>query len=177
MTFQLLANAAIIIAAVAFLGFRQLAWRPVVTSRLWRLPVVLGIIGVVTLANASSPLALSTLDISLLIIEVVVSLGVGAAMGVIARFRPISAADQARYHANGKPGDPVPNLESRTGWVGFALWAVFIVVRIGLDVWATQAGSQLATSTAVILVMIAANRAARGAVVAARVIRLEAVAA
>jgi hypothetical protein len=58
-----------------------------------------------------------------------------------------------------------------------ALWIVMILVRIGIDVVATDLGSVLATTTGVILVMIAANRVARVGVLFARLQKSGAIAA
>jgi hypothetical protein len=109
-------------------------------------------------------------DIAVLTIELVVSLGVGAAMGVLARFRAATPAEVSN------PAAPA-EFESRTGWFGLALWLVFIAVRVGIDFWAVSAGSVIATATGVIFVMIAANRAARTAVFTLRLSRMAAVAA
>jgi hypothetical protein len=68
-------------------------------------------------------------------------------------------------------------LESRTGWLGLALWIVMILVRIGIDAIASDMGSVLASATGVILVMVAANRLARTFVFAARVQKSTAVTA
>jgi hypothetical protein len=169
---QTLANAALIIAAVCFIGFRQIAWRPVIISQMWRQPIILAIIGVAIISQAKG--TLKTIDIAVLVIELVVSLGVGAAMGRIARFRPLT--NEARAAVNVKSGGKHnADYESSTGWIGFALWAVFIVVRIGIDIVAGMDGATIATSTGVILVMLGANRLARTFVFLARVDRYEAV--
>ena len=68
-------------------------------------------------------------------------------------------------------------MESRTGWWGLALWVLVIVIRVGIDVLAAQAGSHLAASTGIIVLLVAANRAARTAVFAYRLDRMPAVAA
>ncbi|CAN5330508.1 hypothetical protein BH09ACT1_BH09ACT1_20290 [soil metagenome] len=172
MDIQTLANAALIIAAVAFIGFRQIAWRPVIISQMWRQPIIMGIIGVFILSQAKG--TLRTIDITVLVIEFVVALGVGAAMGRIARFRPLTTAGKAAVDVK-SGGKHQADFESSTGWIGFALWAVFIAVRIGIDVVAGMNDATIATSTGVILVMLGANRLARTFVFLARVDRYEAV--
>src|ERR1700712_1425815 len=156
MNVQLIVNALVITVLVGYMGLRQLNWRPVELARMWRAPLIMGVIGVVSLANSTSITNLSTFDVAVLAFEIIVSLGVGSAMGVMARFRPITAAGLAMAHENGGA-----TLESRTGWWGFALWMAFIALRIGIDVGAGAMGSQIASSTGVILLLLAANRAAR----------------
>jgi hypothetical protein len=108
-----------------------------------------------------------------LVFEIVVSLGVGSAMGAMAKFRPITAAGMAQARRD----NSMATLESRTGWWGFALWIAFIALRIGIDAGAGALGSQIASSTAVILILLGANRAARSAVFSARISRLHAISA
>ncbi len=62
--------------------------------------------------------------------------------------------------------------ETRTGWAGVALWLALIAVRIGMDVAATRLGAGAVTGTAMILLVLAANRAARTAVLVLRLERL-----
>ncbi|MHC5795691.1 hypothetical protein ACVXZ4_05975 [Lacisediminihabitans sp. FW035] len=170
MTIQTLANALVVLLLVGWIGVRQLTWRPVTVSKMWRLPLILAAIGVVQLVGVSHGSALSQADVAVLIIELVVSLGVGSAMGVLARFRPATAGEPSN------PSAPA-EFESRTGWLGLALWLVFIAVRVGIDFWAVSAGSVVATATGVIFVMIAANRASRTAVFTVRLSRMTPVAA
>ncbi len=165
MTLQTSANAILILALVTFIGFRQLKWRPIAVAQMWRMPIILGVVGLFLVSSQSQGSTLSTLDVGVLIVELVVALGIGAIMGRIAQFRPLA-----------RTSDPhSPEFESRTGWVGMALWVVMILVRVGIEVWAVQAGSKIAASTGIILIVLAANRLARTAVFAARVAKLDAV--
>lgn len=167
MNLQLLLNGLLALALVAFISFRQLRWRPINVARMWRMPLILLVIGLITIANQVKGERVTGLDIGVLAVELVIALGVGAAMGRLAQFRPLS-----------RTGDPnQPEFESRTGWVGMVLWIVMIGIRIGVDVWALRNGALVAASTGVILIVLAANRAARTAVFAARVARLDALAA
>jgi hypothetical protein len=178
MSIQMLGNAVIILLLVAWIGYRQMTWRPVAIARMLRLPLILGVIGVIMMATSTDLKHITAVDVAALLVEVAVSVGIGALMGAIARFRPMSqeaiAAYQNQQIARGKPpvGGPV-TLESRTGWVGMLLWLVLIAVRIGIDVIATQAGSVLAASTALILIMVAINRITRVGVMALRVDRMQ----
>ena len=180
MTIQTISNALLIIVLLGWIGYRQLTWRPISVTNMWKMPLILGAIGLLTLSRSGSALRLTATDIGVLTIELVVSLGLGLIMGSLATFRPLSQEKAAmlanRTDRRGRSVAPA-EFESRTGWLGLALWVVFIAVRIGIDAWATSEGSILATSTGVILVMVAANRAARVAVFAARVNKLDAVAA
>ena len=103
-------------------------------------------------ASRRSPVK-ATLDIAVLVLELAISVGIGALMGAIATFRPLTADDRVR--------DPRAQWASRTGGVGIVLWVTMIAVRIGIDVLAGMAGSHLAASTGVILLVFAANRAGR----------------
>jgi hypothetical protein len=78
-------------------------------------------------------------------------------MGRIARFRT-------------SPADPRLT-ESRTGWIGVAIWLGLIVIRVGLDVAGHRLGSDIAVSTGSILLVLALNRVASALVVSARLPR------
>lgn len=166
---QLVTNAILIIALVVWVGYRQLTWRAVDAGRMWRLPAILAIAGVATLGSMTNLKSLTGVDIAVLLGELVVSLALGAAMGAIAIIRPLTSDGIRRYqeaHANDRrPSTSVVTLETRTGWFGIALWIALIAIRIGVDALAGMAGSHLAASTGVILLMVAANRLARVAVI------------
>lgn len=161
MTIQTIANALLFVLLIGWIGVRQMTWRPVAISRMWTTPAIMGLIGVIMLAQTTKPMALTALDLSVVAIELVISLGIGAAMGAIAQFRRLPAPIDV-----GKGG--IAHYESRTGPWGLALWVVVIAIRVGIDVLAGMAGSHLAAATGVILLMLAANRAARTLVFANR---------
>jgi uncharacterized membrane protein YidH (DUF202 family) len=158
MSVQLVANIVIGIALVGFLAYRQATWRYLDPARIWRTPVVMGVVGVVVLAQDTA--TISPTDVVFLGVEALVSVGVGLAMGSITRFRTAPTAD-----------DRGRTLQSRTGWVGASLWLVLIAARIGLDVLGAHLGAHTLTSTGTILLMLALNRAARALVVDQRVPR------
>ena len=166
---QLVTNVILIVVLVAWVGYRQMTWRVVDPGRMWRLPAILAIVGVATLGSMTNVKALTGLDIAVLLGELVVSLALGAVMGAIAIFRPLSADGIRLYreaHANDRRPTSSPiSLETRTGWMGLVLWVVLIAVRVGMDALAGMAGSHLAASTGVILLMVAANRIARVGVI------------
>lgn len=166
---QLVVNAILIVALVVWVGYRQLTWRAVDPARMWRVPAVLGIVGLATLGGMTNPGALTGVDIGVLLGELVVSLALGVAMGVIATIRPLTADGIRLYresHANDRrPITSAVTMQTRTGWFGIALWVALIAIRIGVDALAGMAGSHLAASTGVMLLMVAANRAARVGVI------------
>lgn len=161
------------LAVIAWICYRQMTWRVVDPARMWRGPLIFAIIGAGTIVTASKAVTLSATDLALLAVELVVSLGVGAVMGAIAHFRLLSPERAAAYEARRRPdrrgatGAPV-EYESRTSWVGVALWFVLIAVRIGIEVFAQHLGAAATASTGVILLVLAANRAARVGVLAWR---------
>lgn len=171
MTVQTLADILIGVALIGWISYRQMTWRAVSGSRMWKMPAALAVVGVVMLAQTKSIHPLTVLDIVLLLVELVIALAVGALMGRIAVFRTRRAveSDKGDTHLSAQGVESV--VESRTGWFGLALWIVLIAVRIGIDVLAVQMGAVLATATGVILLMVAANRAARVLVLVQRVSR------
>lgn len=161
MTFPTILNLLLLLGLIVWLGYRQSTWRPIRSGRMWRMPILLGIAGVAVLAQTVDHV--TALDVIALTVEAAISLGVGAAMGRIARIRPI-AQPSARTEG--------ASLESRTGWWGMALWLIVIASRIGIDVAAAANGAFVASSTGAILLLLAANRAMRVLVLESRTRRL-----
>ncbi len=158
MSVQLVVNVLLGLALVGFLATRQATWQYLDPTRIWRTPLVLGVVGVVVLAN--SGVTVTTTDVVFLALEALVTIGVGLTMGSITRFRTVPTPDR-----KGR------TLQSRTGWTGAALWVVLIAVCIGLDVLGGYLGAHLLTSTGTILLVLALNRAARAVVVDQRIPR------
>ena len=140
------------LAIIVYFCAKQLTWRPVDPARMWKLPLVLGAVGVVSMARQAT--AVHAVDVVILGLSAVVALISGALMGRIARFRP-------------SPADP-RLVESRTGWLGVGIWFGLVLVRVALDVAGHRLGSDLAVSTGTILLVLALNRAASAIVVSAR---------
>ncbi|WEG09417.1 hypothetical protein PU630_02275 [Microbacterium horticulturae] len=157
------------IAIICWIGYRQTTWRPVSTGSMYRMSLILAVVGVVL--GASSLAAMNGLDLAVLVAELVISLAIGAWIGALARFRRLDPPVSV-----GRRGT-VADHESRTGWWGLLLWLSLIAVRVGMDVAATAIGARVATTAGVILLLLAANRAARTAMIAHRVERLRLVAA
>lgn len=160
MDLQIIGNVLLAVVILAFVCYRQTTWRIASPATLWRMPVIMAAVGVYLLIRQGS--TFTGLDAAVLVIELVISLGVGAWMGAIAHFRRTEDVDG------------VPQFESRTGWWGLALWLVVIAVRIGIDVVANGLGAHAATTTGVIILLLSANRIARAGVIGVRVDRLRA---
>ena len=143
----------IALAVVVLLISRQLRWRAFNPANAMRLPIILGAIGILNLVNLKG-VTVSALDGTLFAVELLMSVGIGAVMGRLSVFRPAP--------------DGSGTLETRTGWVGAAMWAVLIGVRIAFDAIGSSLGSHLLTQTGVILVLLAASRATAALVTRAR---------
>jgi hypothetical protein len=104
-TIQNLANILIGLALVGWIVYRQITWRIVSISKMWKKPLILGAVGIVTLSQAKNVHQITALDLGVLVIELVISLAIGAVMGKIAVFRP----------RNIRPGDSSDLLAGRLG--------------------------------------------------------------
>ena len=162
MTFTALADIVLGLAVLVLLCVRQLRWTALRPAQLWRLPELLGAIGVVSIRSTGGRM-LSATALALLVLELAVALSTGAAMGRITVFRPLRGAVPPL-----RTGEAVPTLECRTGCLGIALWAVLVAVRVGIVILGAHLGAAALESTGVILLTIAANRAARAAVIQVR---------
>lgn len=159
--FQLL----LALLAIGWICSRQLTWRPVDPSRFWRGPLIFTVIGLASLSD--STVRITPVDLGLVVIELLLAAGAGAAMGRIASFRP--ATDEARRRAaSARRGSPDITTETRTGWLGLALWIGLIAVRIVLDVGSHQLGYELVSATGMIFIVVAVNRAVRALVISVR---------
>jgi hypothetical protein len=183
MNVQNIVTAVIAVALIGWVIYRQLTWQVVTPARMWRMPLILGVIGVIELSQIKGVTTVSATDVAILAGELVLALGIGAAMGALARFRtrPQRESDVASGRPAGESSawDPTRTIvESRTGGWGAALWIVMIAVRVGIEFGARSIdGSALIASTGIILLVIAANRIARVFVILARMNRRHLVAA
>jgi hypothetical protein len=175
MTISTLTDIIIALAVLCWIIYRQFTWQLVSPSRLWRMPVVIAIIGVIMLAQTKSLTSVKPIDLLILVGELVLALGLGAIMGTLAKFRTRGQRASDVRQRSGVPVDFDPSVtvtESRTGGLGAALWLVLIVVRVGIELLtAHYFPSALLASTGTILLVIAANRAARALVVTLRMER------
>ena len=153
MDLQSIVTPLIALLVIGVLAARQLRWRDFDPARVLRLPIVLGGIGLITLADQHGA-TVTSIDAVLLAVELLLSIGIGAAMGRLTTFRAAPDGSGA--------------IQSRTGWAGASLWAVLIAVRVGFDVLGSALGAHLLTQTGVILVLLAASRATAALVIRAR---------
>lgn len=175
LTTQTLLDAVLIVVLVGWMLYRQMTWSPVDPGRLWRMPLILAGIGVLLVFQQKAT-GLTALDLAVLAGELALSLGIGAAMGAIAHFRPMTAEAVASHNvrraARGRSAVEHPVVfESRTGWLGAILWVVLIALRVGIDLGARHLGAEAVTSTGMILLVLGANRIARVAVFSYRLNR------
>ena len=148
MTTSTLLDVVLGLAIIGYLGSRQLRWRPLEPARMWRLPLVLGVAGVLTLGRHP---ALTPVDVVILAGSAVAAVGCGLAMGRVTRVRPAASG----------------GLESRAGWAGVGAWVLLIALRVLLGV----AGVILLTvalSLAATTVVVSARLPRRAAPVAGR---------
>ncbi|WP_382309975.1 hypothetical protein [Herbiconiux sp. UC225_62] len=183
MSYDVVIRTVLIVLVVGWICYRQTQWRAVAIPAMWRTALLFAVIGLVQIGGTTSLGTISAFDLGVMAIEILISLAVGVVMGRIAHFRPMSdqalAAWKVKAGSRGRSAADAmaPIVESRTGWWGIGLWLVFIAVRIGMDVWAGAAGSQLAVTVGAILIVVAANRAGRTLVFMSRIERMRVVAA
>jgi hypothetical protein len=152
MTSSTLTDLVLGLGLIVYFCSRQLRWRPIDPGKMLKLPLILGAVGIVSMARQTT--TVHPVDVVILAISGLLAVISGAMMGRIARFRT-------------SPADPRV-AESRTGWLGVAIWFGLVVIRVGLDVAGHRMGSDLAVSTGTILVVLAVNRLTAALVVSAR---------
>lgn len=152
MTSSTLTDLVVGLAILFYIGSRQLRWRAIDPGRMLKMPLILGVAGIVLMARQTT--VVKPIDVVILAVSAVLAVVSGAMMGGITRFRR-------------SPADPRVT-ETRAGWLGLAIWLGLFVVRVGLDVIGHRMGSELAVSTGTILVILAVNRVASALVVSAR---------
>jgi len=166
MNTQLLFSILLGIVLLAWISYRQFTWRAVREGRVWMLPAILAVVGIGILAQSNQ--TVTAVDLGLLALEIVISVGTGTAMGMLARFRvarpAAAAAPAAAPRSRG--------LETRTGWLGLVLWLVFIAARVGFAFWGHAVGAALLESSGAILIVLGFNRGARALVLDLRATRL-----
>jgi hypothetical protein len=151
MTVQSIATVLIALAVIGLLMARQLRWRTFDPARVLRMPIVLGAIGLIELANLHG-VRLTAIDATMFGIEVLLSVGIGALMGRLTVFRT----------------GPDGTLQVRGGWIGAALWVGLIAVRVAFDALGGLLGAHLLTQTGVILLLIAVSRGTAALIIRAR---------
>lgn len=175
MNISTISDILIALAVLCWIIYRQFTWQLASPSRLWRTPAIIAIVGLIMLAQTKSLTAVTPTALLILAGELVLTLGLGAIMGSLAKFRtrPQRASDLRQRSSVPVDFDPsITVTETRTGGLGAALWLVLIVVRVGIELLTTHYfPSALLASTGTVLLVIAANRAARALVVTLRMER------
>ncbi|MEC3953370.1 hypothetical protein VMT65_10040 [Nocardia sp. CDC153] len=139
------------VLVIGWIMYRQTRWQVLDPTRLWRGPIILGVVGFLQMKSVLAGGTPSVTAVALLALSAALGLGFGLVMGLLS---------QVRTGAEG--------LEARTGWIGSALWIVLLAVRIGVDVVARMAGAEAVTSIGAILLVVALNRVGRALVLARR---------
>lgn len=139
----------LIAVAVGILIVRQFQWRSAEARRMLLMPLLVIAVGLVCLGFEIHGLQRADW---LLVGELVLVAGTGAAMGRVTRFR---RADGLQYRLTG---------------AGIALWAVLLAIRIGSFALASVLGARLLDATGLILVSFGVNRLAASLVVRHRIV-------
>lgn len=160
MTSQNVLEIGLAVLVLGWIIYRQTQWQALDRARVWRGPIILVVIGVVSLRTAASGATLGTTAVALLVLEAVLAVAVGVGMGMLSQLRNVDGA-----------------LAARTGLIGSLLWFVMLALRLGVDVWASMDGAKIVASTGVVLLMLALNRVGRTLVLLRRAERLLPVAA
>jgi hypothetical protein len=165
----------IALAVVCWIIYRQFTWQLVSARSLWRMPAIVAIVGIVMLSQTKGLTNVTPVDLAILVGELVLSVGIGAFMGTLAKFRTRGQRASDVRQRSGVPVEFDPSItvtESRTGGLGAALWLVLIAVRVGIELLTIHYfPSALLASTGSILLVVAGNRAARALVVTMRMER------
>ena len=143
------------LAILIFISVRQMRWQRVTPSALMKMPLILAIIGVVTAVqtfNSPGALRFGTGDVVLIVAEVAVAVLGGWLMG---RMTQIATIDGS--------------IQSRLTPVGLTIWFGFLAVRIGGEMLAHADHLALASSTPLILFMVAIVKATQALTVRDRV--------
>jgi hypothetical protein len=145
------------LAIIAFITYRLSQWQSVRPSRLIRMPLILGVVGLISLAGSGPQLLhqhITVLDIALL--------GAELTIGVVAGWL-IGRLTEIRTFADGTKSKLVP--------VGIAVWLGFIAIRIGFGVAASMLGASLAALPGLTLIVLAVVKGVQGLMVHGRVVR------
>lgn len=141
----------LVTAGIVWLVVRQFRWRD--AAGMPRTAAVLAGVGVVLLLQAQllGGLRWREVDLLTLALEAVLAAGLGAVMG-------------ARYRLRRDGDRTLARLQGRA----VALWALFVLLRVGVLLAAESFGARAAASTGALLLVFAANRAATAVVVTRR---------
>jgi hypothetical protein len=169
-----LVSIVLVLAALVWVSIRQTTWSPVSPDRMFRGPLILGLIGALMVVSGGQAAAFDATDIALLVLELVVGAAIGAVIGLVAHLRPLTEEGRRAWQARSarRPDAVEPRVEARNGWLGLTIWLALIAARIGFTVWETSIGGHLAQAGGLLLLLLAVNRAVRSAVILWRAPRM-----
>lgn len=143
---------------IAFITYRLRQWQTVDLSRMLTMPLVLVVLGVISLAGSQGQLPrgwhLGILDIAILGFELGAGLFVGWVIGRLTEIRTFDGGTRSRLTP-----------------AGLAVWLGFVAVRIGLGVAASMLGASLAAMPAMTMFVIALIKVVQALLVRQRVVR------
>jgi nicotinamide riboside transporter PnuC len=142
-------NGALVVALVVFVLYQQTIARPVVARRLWLLPGILAVVGVIVIANINKGV-LSYTALTWIGIDIVVSIVLGVVRGFFVRV----------YERDGV-------MWRQGNVITVSLWIVAILVRVVIGYFADKAGVGN-VSTAALELALAASLLAQNGVIAYR---------
>ncbi|QIK63527.1 hypothetical protein G7068_10190 [Leucobacter viscericola] len=168
----------LVLAVVALVSVRQTRWTAISADQIWRGPVILGVIGVGLITFGGQGNTFNTTDIAFFVVELVASAAIGALIGAVAHFRPITEQGLHKWQSRKKnqQGGAAPEFEARNGTLGLIIWVLLIAARIGFSFWEASIGGHLAQASGTILLFLAANRLLRSVVITQRTSRVLALA-
>ncbi|WP_286345912.1 hypothetical protein [Frondihabitans sucicola] len=112
MSVQLLTNIVIGLALVGFIAYRQLRWTRTDRASVWRMPLILGVIGVINLSSTAKNATVGAPDITIIGIELVLAVVIGLLMGRLTVFRVAATPDSKGRRIEARSGARAP----RSGW-------------------------------------------------------------
>ncbi|GAB3912018.1 hypothetical protein GCM10011575_38130 [Microlunatus endophyticus] len=145
------------IAVLIFISFRQMRWQQ--PARQLRMPLILGIVGVVEASSSWNNALLSKisgLDVVLIGFELCLAVLGGWLMGRLSQVATVNGSTQTRLRP-----------------AGLVVWFGFIALRIGMATLGGFLGATLASNTAVIIFMVAIVKGIQVLVVRERIARHE----
>ena len=130
------------IAVIAFVTIRQTRWSPVSLGRLFRMPLIFGLVGIVMAVQAAArPGGLGHLggrDVAVIAIELAVGVVAGWLMGRQTEIATVDGVTRSRLRP-----------------AGLAVWLGFIGVRISLGVLGSVLGLGIVTQPMAIFLVLA----------------------
>ncbi|MDR0945292.1 MAG: hypothetical protein LBM66_03915 [Bifidobacteriaceae bacterium] len=173
-------------AAVVYVVYTQLTWRPVSSRALWRFPASGLILGVAGLQGTQAVMNGGQLGLTAL--ELALSVGMGVLAGALTKLRSATpkaigkqaAKDRERARREAAEGHgTVPRaplrFESRSGLLVLCLLVAVLALRFGLMVLAKRylgIGFDARTMSALIWLMLAAYMGSRALMVSTRAAKL-----